>query len=213
MSSSDNELDLAAVGGEWDAGLAERLGVQGAVGVREQALAMVESAGSPMGQAWASMDALFSRVELDPFIVTHLEGHVAALHEGIGWGRRESVGLILQLRADNGAVSMPRVLLHNVAPQGDAQFRVNGDELRGVLQAVRAMGLHLDEAVLWHSHHGPQREASRDDVDNFPAWLCKRALVYHVPTGTTLAYEGRSSIAPSSTPHRDKKGRHEPGTR
>lgn len=155
------------------------------------------------------MDGLLSRLEDDPAAVMFFDGQVAALKEGAGMGRREVVGLLMEVNVGGGNV-ITGTLLNNVAPAGTAQFRIAGDEVHGVFQQLKNQGAEVNEIVLWHSHHGPSGEPSRHDVDNFPEWLCKRALVYHVPAGTSRVYDGsaesRRNIGLSDIVHRTSRG-------
>jgi proteasome lid subunit RPN8/RPN11 len=128
-----------------------------------------------------------------------MEAEMLAHREGEGHGKRETAGLIMEVwdadpRDPNYEGFLPRleyVVLHNEAPDGTAEFKVGVEQLRAVFTQVLGATTELRNAALWHSHHGGQAEASTVDVESFPAWLCSVGFIYHVPTGTTLAYEGR----------------------
>lgn len=126
------------------------------------------------------------------------EAEMLAHREGVGHGKRETAGLIMELwGGDAQLIGLEYVVLNNEATDGTGEFKVGVEQLTAVFNAVLGGDVELRNAALWHSHHGEQAEPSTVDVESFPAWLCSVGFIYHVPTGTTLAYEGRVGSAVS----------------
>lgn len=120
------------------------------------------------------------------------EAEMLAHREGVGHGKRETAGLIMEVWGRDGQlVGLDWHVFNNEADDGTGEFYVSGQQVGDLLRRVQGARLELRKAALWHSHHGEQAEPSTLDVESFPSWLCSVGFIYHVPTGTTLAYEGR----------------------
>lgn len=51
--------------------------------------------------------------------------------------------------------------------------------------------------MLWHTHTKSQ-SPSREDIAEFPDWLCSYGMVYHVPSGNLCVYNGGGIISNTS---------------
>jgi hypothetical protein len=84
--------------------------------------------------------------------------------------------------------------LENSAPANSNEFHVEGVELQRVLQHVmNAAGPRARIMTMWHSHYKSSR-VSQADLDNFPAWMVERGLIFHQPTETTVHYDSSGSV-------------------
>ncbi|QLF84485.1 hypothetical protein SEA_RIE18_3 [Microbacterium phage Rie18] len=106
------------------------------------------------------------------------------------FGAKEFVALGFEI--DDGADSIVWYPLTNVADIGE--FRVEADEVKGVLQAFQNSPENalLMSIVLWHSHYITV-EPSAADVEHFPEWV-NTGMVFHAPSGRTTLYNAAGII-------------------
>ena len=95
-----------------------------------------------------------------------------------------------KVRAAGLADELHWVQLTNVAP---AQVRGNTFEIDGVEVQLTCLRYGAMPVAMWHSHRDLV-VPSDTDLETFPDWLVSVAVIYHIPTESTVAYTGNGVI-------------------